>query len=281
MRSLHYVFLIILLPCLASGQSLSDTAYSPISQAELVPDQPLHAKNEQPVITGPGAEIVVLPEVSQVVELSSTAYNRFQCDEAIQDVLASEEKILNVQYEGNNAFIKFKYIVRGGKPIYAEKPIELSIVCGGEIYSMIAVPRPLRSSPKIRLSSGKKKQVLQNASLFGGMPHEKKVMQFIRLVYTDKIPDSFDISQAHMKFELFKGMGIQLNRVVSVPGEGLQLKEYQVSNETKDILRLTEKNFLIPELTTRTVAISMSRLNLKPGETSRLFIVEQTGGNRD
>jgi conjugal transfer pilus assembly protein TraK len=281
MRFLFYTLFIILFPCLAFGQAASDIGGAPlVPQAGVVPDRaaPVEAASSTP--TGE-TEIVVLPEVSQVVQLSNTAYNRFQCDEAIQDVLASEEKVLSVQYEGNNAFIKFKYIIKGGKAIYADKPLELSIVCGGEIYTIIAVPRPLRSSSKIRLSSGKKKQIRQNASLLGGMPHEKKVLHFMKLAYTDAIPDSFTSTRANTRFDLFKGLGLVLVRVVAVPGEGLKLKEYEVKNDTNEVLRLTEKKFMMPELTTKTVAIALNKLNLKPGEIARLFIVEQTGGNRE
>jgi conjugal transfer pilus assembly protein TraK len=281
MRFLYCTLFVILFPCLAFGQTASGIGGAPVfPQAGAMPDRAAPGETASFTTTGP-AEIVVLPEVSQVVQLSNTAYNRFQCDDTIQDVLASEEKILNVQYEGNNAFIKFKYVIRGGKAVYAEKPLDLSIVCGGEIYSIIAVPRPLPSSPKIRLSSGKKKKIQANRSLFGGMPHEKKALHFIKLAYTDTVPDSFDSTRSNTRFDLFKGLGLVLVRVVVVPGEGLKLKEYEVSNDTKEALRLTEKKFMMTELTTRTVAIALSKLNLKPGETARLFVVEQTGGNRE
>jgi hypothetical protein len=113
------------------------------------------------------------------------------------------------------------------------------------------------------------------------MPHEKKALHFIKLAYTDTVPDSFDSTRSNTRFDLFKGLGLVLVRVVVVPGEGLQLKEYELSNDTKEALRLTEKKFMMTELTTRTVAIALSKLNLKPGETARLFVVEQTGGNRE
>lgn len=227
-------------------------------------------------------EIVVLPEITQIVEFSNTAFNRVRCFDTVQDVVASEEKLLDVRWAGNSAFIKFMYLNKDGKPQYTTKPIELSIVCGGEIYTIIAVPKSLPSSPRIRLSSGKKKQILENASIFSGLELEKKERRFVEFAYKDDIPTSFDVVSVNTSLKLFKELDMTLLRTITATGEGLRLKEFKIVNSTKDqALRLTEPYFLKTEITSKPVFIALSRLNLNPGENARLFIVEMTGGGRE
>jgi hypothetical protein len=297
-----------LLPLAASGQQ--NHAVVPQGQNIRQTDQPRHdsqttAKrtepNQMPPVQQPSAamfeapvsgeafsgasagpdEVVVMPEITQAVEFSNTAFNRIYCADVIQDAFASEEKLLDVRWTEHNAFIKFLYLVKDGKPQYALKPMEISIVCGGEIYTLIAVPKPLPSSPKIRLSSGKKKQIHENASIFSGLDLEKKERRFVEFAYKDNIPASFDRAYPNITYKIFKDMEISLMRIVTATGEGLRLKEFRLLNGTADTLRLTEKMFLQTELTSMPVFITLSKLNLKSGDNARLFIVERTGGGSE
>jgi hypothetical protein len=59
-----------------------------------------------------------------------------------------------------------------------------------------------------------------------------------------------------------------------VEGEGLRLKEYYVTNEKiagpgeSNVIRLSEKDFMVTDLTTNTMAIGMDKLNIKKDETA-------------
>ncbi len=229
-------------------------------------------------------EIVVLPETTQAVELNSTDFNRFQCPGVIQDVVVAKEKGVVAKFSGNNAFILFKHLIKDGKPIYAKNPVELNIVCDGDVYTIVAVPKNLAYSPVVRLSSGKKKKMEQNASVFGGMPIVKKCIHFVKLAYKGDLPNSFDVVHPNKPFDLFKKLKLVLSSLIIAEGEGLRLKIYVASNVTKDeTLKLTEKDFLKTELTTNTLWISLGppKFNLKPGESVRVFIIERTGGERE
>ena len=59
-------------------------------------------------------EIVVLPETAQAVEMNNADFNRIQCPGPVQDVVFSREKGLKVNNLGNNAFIKFQYLLKDG-----------------------------------------------------------------------------------------------------------------------------------------------------------------------
>jgi len=229
--------------------------------------------------------IVVLPEIAVPVEMSSMDINRVACPNElqIQDVIFSQEKGVKVKANGSNAFVKFPYRVTNGEKKYATDPTELYIACGENIYNLIVYPKRIPSQT-IRLSTGKLKNIKQNASLMGGLPLEKKTLMLIKLAYTDNLPESFDGITPNKNFKIFKGIQLTLKRQVLVEGEGLRLKEYHATNN-KDIqpgddeyLRLNEKDFMLTELTTNTIAIAMDKPNIRKGETTRLFIVESTGG---
>lgn len=65
--------------------------------------------------------------------------------------------------------------------------------------------------------------------------------------------------------------------------EGLPFeKKVTVKNDSPhDSLHIMEKDFLRTEITERPVAISIDKLNLKKGDSGRLFIVEQTVGDSE
>ena len=230
--------------------------------------------------------VVVLPEVATQVDMSSSDVNRIACpqEQQIQDVVFSQEKGVKVKYSGPNAFIKFLFTVRNGVNNYATNPVEFYIVCGENVYNLIAIPRRIPAQT-IRLSSGKLKTIKQNASLMGGLPIEKKTALLIKLAVTDNLPDSFEIATPNKRFKIFKGLKVILKRTVLVEGEGLRLKEFYVTNQKaagpgeEGLIRFDEKDFMLTELTTNTLAIAMDKPNITKDETARVFIVETTGGS--
>ena len=221
---------------------------------------------------------VVPPEVATPVYLSSSDINRIVCPSYIKDVIYSKEKGLTVKIEGQNAFVKFLVTKEGDKDEYSTTPTELYILCGKETYNLIALPKRIPSRT-VTLSGGDRK-VDKNASLFDGMPFEKKILSIIKSVYTEDIPDSFTVRDEDRPFNLFKGLRLTLIKTVRVEGEGLRVKEFTA--QATQNMELSEKDFLKTELTTDPVAIAIDKLRLSPGETARILIVERVtaeGGN--
>ena len=194
----------------------------------------------------------------------------------------SAEKGLIVKFSGQNAFVKFKILKKSqGELVYAKNPAELFIVCNGETYNLVALPRKVHAQT-IRLSSGKKQDIKNNHSLFSGLALERKVLALIKFVHRDEIPDSFEITTINRKVKLYKGLGIVLNRIINVAGEGLLLKEYLISNAGEGPVAINEGYFLKPEITRNTVAIAIGdgKMNLSKGEAAKLYAVELAdGGN--
>ena len=220
--------------------------------------------------------IEVMPETTTKIDLSSIDINRVVCPVDIKDVVYSKEKGLNVKIQGKNAFMKFTVIKDDDKIKYNTVPVDMYIVCGNEVYSIIAYPKRLPAQI-VRLSRGKNDIVKKNMDMFNNIPFEKKVMTILKAIFTDAIPDSFNVTTVNKPFNVFQQIDLTLGRIIMVEGEGVSIKEYIAKAKTDVYLK--EKDFLRPDLTTKTVAISIGTLNLKKNETSKILIVEQRGNN--
>jgi len=232
--------------------------------------------------------LVVLPEVTTTVKLSSSDVNRFVCTSGeIDDVpLSSEEKGVVIKYSGKDVFVKFKVSKDSNGDLgYSTTPTEIFIVCGGSTYSVIAFPSRVPSQT-VRLGTGVDNRVQENRSLYAGLPFEKKVMRIIKEAYTDNIPESYTVAKRDLVDSSWKGMYVTLKREIDVDGEGLHLKEYHIAHKPGQlgIIKLSEKMFLRKEFAINPLAVSIDKHKLKQNEVSRLFIVEQRaeqplGGN--
>ncbi len=164
---------------------------------------------------------------------------------------------------------------------YSSTPSELYVVCGSDIYTMIAVPERIPARTII-LSSGRLSRIKENASLFSGLPIEKKVLKLIKTVYTETIPENFTVNRVLKRVDGFSDLDLILQRIVAIDGEGLQVKEYEGRIKgDMETLELREKDFLKTGITTNPVAILVDPLKLMKGDTARIFIVEQKRSEED
>lgn len=216
----------------------------------------------------------VIPEVSTAVTLSNSDINRITCREEIKDVVFSREKGLSVKTVGKDAFVKFLITRKDEKEVYSSTPSELFVVCGENVYNLIALPKRVPSQT-VRLTPGAER-IRENRRMYGELPFEKKILAIIRSVYTSEIPEGFNTVPAGDKLSLFKDLEVTLVRTHRVEGEGLLVKEYLLeAKNSGEVLKLTEKDFLRPAIATRPVAISLDRHELGQGDTARLIALEQ------
>jgi conjugal transfer pilus assembly protein TraK len=248
--------------------------------------------NDAPLLTGfadsaPSQEEVlygstqrISPEGASQVFLSSSDINRIICPVEIKDAIYSKEKGLTVKLADNNAFVKWLVVKKEGKDLYATTPSELYIVCGQNVYTLIAVPKRIPAQT-VQLSSGKADAIKSNLALFQEVPFEKKILTLIKRIYTDNLPDSFTVERVNKAYPVFQGLSLTLHSIVTIEGEGLRVKEYRAHIEDdakQDTFLLKEKDFLATDLASRPVAISIDVLKLTKGATSRIFVVERTEG---
>jgi len=246
------------------------TKISPLLMLSLLTAIPAWA--EQP----PGP---ILPEVTTAVDLSSTDVNRIVCPGTINDLIFSKEKGIEGHFSGNNAFVKFGILVEAdaGKQ-YSTTPSELFVSCSGAIYSLIGTPKRI-PSVTIRLSPPAATDIKQNIDRYQALPFEKKVLQLIREAYLGEYPESYRVTAADTEVAVSADLTVRLTKTVEVEGAGLRLKEYLASPAGGKAVRVTERDFLRPGMGERIVAVVVENQGLEPGQSSRVFIVEQRGGD--
>lgn len=233
-----------------------------------------------------GPPQTILPEVTTTIQLSSSDLNRIICSDGdFKEALTSDEKGLMIKITGKDAFLKFKVAKRNdGKLSYSTTPTEIYMVCGNSTYSMVAFPSRMPSQT-IKLASGVENKMKENQALYAGLPFEKRIIRAIKEIYTDTIPESYTVVRYNKADLSWKGLVVVLKREVSIEGEGMRVKEYHVSLKAgQEPFKLSEKMFLRKDFAHNPIGISIDKHVLRPGNASRLFIVEQRpdkplGGN--
>jgi len=220
--------------------------------------------------------VVVLPEVTTAVKLSASDLNRVICPYDIKEGITSEEKGLTITVTGHDAFLKYKVMKRGdGKISYSNTPTEIFIVCGNQTYSMIGYPSRVPAQT-IKLSSGIENKIKENQALYSGLPHEKRLIKAIKDIYTDSMPDTYDVVRMSKVDRSWKGIAIVQKKQVNIQGEGLRIKEYHVTLKPgRKSFKLDERMFLRKDFAMNPVAISIDKHVIKQGDVARLFVLEQ------
>ncbi len=228
------------------------------------------------------SDVFVPPETPTKVVMSNTDVNRIVAPSYIKDVVFSKEKGVIVKFTNNNAFVKFLIKKNpDGTVEYTSTPSELYVVTEDTVYTIIAIPKrvPART---IRLMGSDLKRIQINRAMFEQLPYERRIVKLIRSVYMDKIPGSWTVENTNENYnDVINFLNIRLIRTVKVEGEGLKLKEYLVQIKPDSSLKkveLSEKLFLKPQLAKGLLAVSLSDLSLKKGDTAVLFMVERMGG---
>ena len=213
------------------------------------------------------------PEKVQNVILSSRDVNRIVCEGGdIEDLFFSEEKGVIAKTSGSNAFIKITSIQEGNKIILARQDIDLFVICGGMVYSIIGQLRPVPSQT-IYLS-GRAQKIRKTYKRFRKMPFEKRVLAILRKAYLDNYPETFDVKEENKILGELGGGIVELTRTIDVAGAGLRIRElsyYAADSDSK----LHEKDFLKPQFGSRIVAISIDKPSLVSGESTRVFMIEK------
>ncbi|MGB5987833.1 MAG: type-F conjugative transfer system secretin TraK [Desulfobacterales bacterium] len=212
-----------------------------------------------------------------VVELSRDNINRIHSTEPIKKINAPSSLALEVEYQGNDAFIK---LGKNAKPgvIYI-------ITQSGEVFSLEIVPQKGVKARVINLES-KNRRVRENQVRFAKLDPESAAVDLIRSAFADTIPDSFNVTENSEEVNTIRSLRIISRRKVTMDGVPLELKEYLVSIAPLagfSEIGVEESTFLLPRLTRQPTAIALGRdlatfmdgkAVLKKGQYLRLFIVE-------
>lgn len=213
------------------------------------------------------------------IELAPEAINRIHSSEPIQKINAPQALDLEVEYQGNNAFVTL------GKK--AKQGVIYVITQSGDVFSLEIIPKKGLKARVIHLDLPSRK-VKDNQVKFARLDPETAVVDLIRHAFADTIGDNFNVTPKDQDIKAVKHLRITLRRTVTIDGVPLALNEYLVSIAPLSgvaEMMVDESSFLVPKLTRNPTAITLGKdleqfvngkVVLRPGQYLRLFIVEHS-----
>ena len=219
----------------------------------------------------------VTPERATAVTVSNRDVNRINCPFGITEVYWSQEKPVTVSQQPENVFVKFLVRRAGTMETRATDPVDIHVVCGGDVYTMILHPRDM-DSKTVRLGNTKRKQLQSAAKEWGAIPLEEQVKKLTLAVFRNELPNTLERSpiapsDPRRNVDVFENAEIVGQSEVVVTGTGLRAVEYVVI--AREAMTLQEKDFLVRELG-NIVAVTLDPLVLPKGGAARLIVVERS-----
>jgi len=219
----------------------------------------------------------VQPERATAVLVSNRDVNRIHCPIGVTDVIWSAEKPVKVTKTPENVFVKFLVARQGERQMLVTDPLDVHVVCGKDVYTMILHPREM-DSVTVRLGGGTQAKVAAARRDLGAESVEDQIKRLTLAVYRNDIPDSYQRKSIQpgdprRTLSLFMNADVIGQSEVVAPGTGLKAVEYVVyANEP---VQLQERDFLVPQLG-EVVGITVEPLNLKKDEVARLIVIERS-----
>lgn len=223
----------------------------------------------------------VKPGALQPVTISQSDVNLVQCQAgAITDRTYSTEKPLIYEpgkgTDGKISYIKLQQQEVDGEVRYYTKELELYVTCGGEVYSLMLVPKDVRTQHLI-LSPGRSEAMNRNLAMFGELDLEEAAVTLIdKVQFEADLPASFSVSDALPGETNWKTVSpyvrARLIRSVKPDGVGLVVHEYVMFTEASEAT-LSEFDFV--KLHDNTFAVRLSGTVLQNRQPGRAYVVER------
>ena len=226
----------------------------------------------------------IAPEKKTDVTISRRDVNRIHCTTDVSDVFYSKEKPVSVTVAGADVWVKvLKKVVGGTEESYDKDPVDLHVVCGESVYTLIMLPTDI-DSVTLRLGNPIKDKAAENAKEWGALPIEEKVQRLTLMVYRDEVPQSFNktaMTADRRTPRMFRNMVVQGVNRVSAPGLGMAVLEYEIVANPVPVggqpLQLRERDFLNVGLSKTIVGVTVDPLVLdNQHRRARLIIVERS-----
>lgn len=226
------------------------------------------------------ADYVVEPERTAQVVLSNLDVNRLVCANGkVTDVFFSKEKGVVVEIRKHDVFVKtqMKRNVATGEIIRPSLNLDLHVVCGGQVYTLVGKLKPIPTQT-IRLTD-RMEGVRANLKMLGAMPRERRIGKILEAAYRNDYPETFTIREFNEPFAQMGSAIIDKVRQIRVDGLGLRLTEYLVN--VTGALTIAEKDFLQPAFGKHIAAVSIDATSgqLQATQSARVFVLEEGTDN--
>lgn len=218
----------------------------------------------------------VLPERPTAVLVSNRDVNRLNCPQGVEDVVWSAEKPVKVSRAGENVFVKFMVARQGERESYTTTPLDVHVICGGAVYTLILHPREM-DSVTVRLGDTRRQSLQAVTKEWGSLPVEDRIKRLTLAVYRNQIPDTFTQSvipagDPRRNLALYRNAQVVGQSEVLATGLGLKAVEYVVI--AGESMQLTERDFLVPQMGD-VVGVTIEPLALAKDDVARLIVIER------
>lgn len=234
-------------------------------------------------VTAWAQAVTALPDQVSTIRLSNRDINHVVCvGGEIEDVKFSAEKAIAVERAGSDAWIKFlvKEVEDMGMATrsYVTAPSEFFVSCNGAIYPLYAEPADIPAQT-VTLAPGRPQRAQANEELLGPLVEEERAISITLAMLRDRVPASFsDIAPRAGALTITALPSVRLveRRRLAVEGAGLSASEYRL--ESDNDASLDERQFLDRALGADIFAVTLDRLQVKPGEGARLIVIRRGDG---
>ncbi|HDH91436.1 MAG TPA: hypothetical protein ENF38_00620 [Candidatus Aenigmarchaeota archaeon] len=224
---------------------------------------------------GHSVTVINLSEVHQWIEVSMTDVNRFFCQKGeITDVIFSAEKRVQAKIKGKNAFVKLvptevvDTFTGQTKHKYRTKPFELYVICGDEVFSMIAKPAKIPARTFI-LAVPHKPQIKEAISFLKERTYEKALVDLTlaAININKEIPHGFSIEEINTLYARYDEADIVLRR--KIKGVAFEVWEFLITANKP--VTLSESIFFA----NNPASVCILDLKLKKGQMTRAFVIKK------
>jgi conjugal transfer pilus assembly protein TraK len=220
----------------------------------------------------------VTAEHTTAVIVSNRDVNRLYCPSSVEDVVWSKEKPVTVRVTGGNVFVKFlvAHDSTGGEN-RVTSPLDVHIVCGGEVFTLILHPQDL-DSVTVRLGDPVKRDLTVVAKDWGSLAWEDKVKRLTLIAYRHEVPvgfarDAIPATDPRAHIKVYQDLEVLGQSDLIAQGTGLRATEYLARADKA--MSLTERDFLLPQMG-EIVAVTVDPLFVAAQGASRVIVVTRS-----
>jgi len=167
--------------------------------------------------------------------------NRIHCDGVISDVLFPVDKGLEIKIlnDGHDVFLRVGQSV---PPSYAHFPVDLTVLCNGQVYQFNAVIDAKYPGTNVDLvgatnSAREIKQYSEAIQRAAALPHEDKISRIMQRVYQDKPLPYWHQTSKSQKFTE-NGYAYFLRQTIKTNIEGIVAWDFSLDNSHLTISEL-------------------------------------------
>lgn len=226
---------------------------------------------------------VAIPDRRVFAAFARHYTNRVHCEGVISDVLFPTNKglELEIKNEGHDVFLR---IANDVPPEYANYPIDLNIICDGEVFQLNGIVDAKYAATNVRLlGQGKRsktnkgggtsvpvdlKPYTEVIKAAAALPHEEKLVRIVKRILTDQTMAFWTVRSMGVRHTVY-GSAALLRQVVTTNIDGIKVWDFAVQNKELSVHELMTA--LRPVIDGNIIAVSRKHY----GNTQRVLVLTE------